>query len=325
LATAFRYSLNTATIQGQNLTLDQQIAVAAKAGYQGIEPWVRDVEKFRQSGGNLVDLGKKCVDLGLVVESAIGFPEWVVPEAGRRRQSLENLKKDLEGLKSLGCRRLAAPPAGATKATDIPLAAAAERFGVLARLTREFGMVAMVEVWGFSTFLNRLGDAAYIASECGSTNSAVLADIYHLYKGGSGFDGLGQLSQTGFQVFHINDYPSSPPPAEITDAHRVYPGDGVVPLDSPLSLACVEGPVLQQQRGKHLAAGPEVGEFSSLLCPSGLFLHNLQHAVGHPVAHRLGQALDFLIYARRQLGHLGLVVRELGLEVSYSRVRLHDY
>lgn len=241
-ATSFRYSLNTATIQGQNLTLDQQVAVAAKAGYQGIEPWVRDVEKFRQSGGSLSDLGKKCLDLGLAVESAIGFPEWVVPEASRRQQSLENLKKDLEGLKSLGCRRLAAPPAGATKATDIPLAAAAERFGVLARLTREFGMVAMVEVWGFSTFLNRLGDAAYIATECGSTNSAVLADIYHLYKGGSGFDGLGQLSPTGFQVFHINDYPSAPPPADITDAHRVYPGDGVAPLEKILPVLAKNAP-----------------------------------------------------------------------------------
>ena len=103
-------------------------------------------------------------------------------------------------------------------------------------------MVAMVEVWGFSTFLNRLGDAAYIATECGSTNSAVLADIYHLYKGGSGFDGLGQLSPTGFQVFHINDYPSAPPPADITDAHRVYPGDGVAPLEKILPVLAKNAP-----------------------------------------------------------------------------------
>ena len=31
-------------------------------------------------------------------------------------------------------------------------------------------------------------------------------------------------------VFHLNDYPADPPRAEITDAHRVYPGDGVAPL-----------------------------------------------------------------------------------------------
>jgi sugar phosphate isomerase/epimerase len=32
------------------------------------------------------------------------------------------------------------------------------------------------------------------------------------------------------QVFHMNDYPAKPARAEITDAHRVYPGDGVAPL-----------------------------------------------------------------------------------------------
>jgi len=31
-------------------------------------------------------------------------------------------------------------------------------------------------------------------------------------------------------VFHMNDYPAKPPRADITDAARVYPGDGVAPL-----------------------------------------------------------------------------------------------
>ena len=31
-------------------------------------------------------------------------------------------------------------------------------------------------------------------------------------------------------VFHMNDYPAQPPRDQITDAHRVYPGDGVAPL-----------------------------------------------------------------------------------------------
>ena len=33
------------------------------------------------------------------------------------------------------------------------------------------------------------------------------------------------------EVFHVNDYPASPPRETITDADRVYPGDGVAPLD----------------------------------------------------------------------------------------------
>lgn len=237
----FRFCLNTATIQGQNLPLDKQIEVAFKAGYQGVEPWVRDVDRYLQTGGSLKDLGKKCRDWGLVIESAIGFPEWVVNDEGRRSRSLESLRKDLDGLRDLGCKRLAAPPAGATKSTDISLPAAAERFGLLSKIVSEFGMVPMVEVWGFSSFLNRLGDAAYISAECRHT-SAILADIYHLYKGGSGFEGLNLFSGAAIQVFHVNDYPASPPPAEITDAHRVYPGDGVAPFKSVISALSTHAP-----------------------------------------------------------------------------------
>ena len=30
--------------------------------------------------------------------------------------------------------------------------------------------------------------------------------------------------------YHVNDYPAQPPRGQITDAQRVYPGDGVAPL-----------------------------------------------------------------------------------------------
>ena len=35
-------------------------------------------------------------------------------------------------------------------------------------------------------------------------------------------------------MFHMNDYPASPDRANIGDADRVYPGDGVAPLDQIL-------------------------------------------------------------------------------------------
>src|SRR4029077_15835216 len=60
--------------------------------------------------------------------------------------------------------------------------------------------------------------------------ACVLPDVYHLYKGGSGFQGLKLLSGTAVQVFHMNDYPAEPSRETISDAHRVYPGDGVAPL-----------------------------------------------------------------------------------------------
>jgi sugar phosphate isomerase/epimerase len=69
-----------------------------------------------------------------------------------------------------------------------------------------------------------------VAMESGYPKACVLADVFHLYKGGSGFTGLRLAGPQSLQVIHVNDYPATPPRAEIKDEHRVYPGDGVAPL-----------------------------------------------------------------------------------------------
>ena len=38
------------------------------------------------------------------------------------------------------------------------------------------------------------------------------------------------FNAAALHVFHMNDYPASPPREKATDADRVYPGDGVAPF-----------------------------------------------------------------------------------------------
>ncbi len=230
----FTYSFNTSTIRGQNLPLVQEVAIAQKAGYQAIEPWINELERHVQQGGNLRDLGKRIQDAGLRVESAIGFNEWIVDDDARRRKALEEARRAMDMVRQIGGRRLAAPPVGATKQADLNLLRAAERYRALLEVGDKIGIVPQVEVWGFSRTLGRLGECALVAVESGHRNACVLADVYHLHKGGSGFDGVRLLSAAAMHVFHMNDYPAKPPRAEITDAHRVYPGDGVAPLRAVL-------------------------------------------------------------------------------------------
>src|SRR5687767_1608504 len=78
----FVYSLNTSTIRGQNLPITDEVAIAAKAGYQAIEPWINELERYTQGGGKLRDLERRIADAGLRVESAIGFAEWIVDDEG---------------------------------------------------------------------------------------------------------------------------------------------------------------------------------------------------------------------------------------------------
>jgi sugar phosphate isomerase/epimerase len=227
---SFRYSLNTATIQGQKLTLVQEVEVAARAGYQAIEPWVRELEQHAQGGGSLKDVARRVRDRGLTVESAIGFFEWIVDDPGRRRKGLEEARRSMDLVRQVGGRRIAAPPVGATEQAGLDLLRAAERYRALLELGDRMEVVPQAEVWGFSRTLSRLGEAALVAVESGHPRACVLADVFHLYKGGSGFTGLKLLSADALQVLHMNDYPSTPPRAAITDAQRVYPGDGVAPL-----------------------------------------------------------------------------------------------
>jgi 2-keto-myo-inositol isomerase len=230
----FIYSLNTSTIRGQNLPITDEVGIAAKAGYQAIEPWINELERYTQGGGNLRDLGRRIADAGLRVESAIGFTEWIVDDDGRRRKGLEASRQAMDMVRQIGGRRLAAPPVGATQQVDLSLPRAAERYRALLEVGAQIGVVPQVEVWGFSRSLSKLGECALVAIESGHPQACILADVYHLHKGGSGFTGVKLLSGAALQVFHMNDYPAKPGRADITDAHRVYPGDGVAPLEATL-------------------------------------------------------------------------------------------
>ena len=231
----FTYCLNTSTIRGQKLDLVQEVEIAAEAGYDGIEPWLNKIDAYRKSGGSLADMKKRISDHGLKVESAIGFAQWIVDDAAQRAKGLEQAKRDMDTLRQIGGLRIAAPPAGATREAGLDLFAAAERYAKLCEIGEEMGVTPQVEVWGFSKNLSRLGETVFVAVESGHPKACVLPDVYHIFKGGSDFEGLNLLSGPAVQVFHMNDYPAEPPREKMGDADRVYPGDGVAPLDAILS------------------------------------------------------------------------------------------
>lgn len=225
-----RYCLNMSTVRGQKLSVPDQVELAAQAGYDGIEPWLNDLRAYVDQGGSVPDLAKRISDRGLTVASAIGFAEWIVDDDARRAKGLEQAQRDMELIRSLGGTHIAAPPAGATKETNLNLFRAAERFRALVELGVKQECLPQLEVWGFSTTLSKLGETMLVAVESKHPAACLLLDVYHLYKGGSGFAGLRLTSGIPMHCFHMNDYPADPPRETIADKNRVYPGDGVAPL-----------------------------------------------------------------------------------------------
>ncbi len=242
---AFGFCLNTSTIRlsqgdwGKPRPILDSVAVAAKAGYAAIEPWIQELDEFTKGGGTLADLKTRIADAGLAVPDCIGFAEWLVEDPVRRKKGLETAKRDMDKVVAVGGVRIAAPPVGATaggsKRDDPkfsqPVSAmlAADRYGELLDLGKAMGVTPIVEVWGHSQSLGKFGETVLAAMECGRDGGAVLPDVYHLYKGGSGFGGMKLVSGAAIGIFHVNDYPKIER-GTIRDQDRVYPGDGVAPL-----------------------------------------------------------------------------------------------
>lgn len=228
---SFKYCLNTSTISGQNLGIVAEIDLAAKVGFQAIEPWVRELEAYHKSGGSMPELRKRVEDSGLKVPDVIGFAHWIVDDERERAAGMEQAKRDMDLAVQIGATHIAAPPIGANDKPGPALPVIAERYRALLELGDRMGITPMLELWGASKTLSQLGEVAYVAIQAKHPKACILLDIYHVYRGGSDFDSLNLLSGHRLPVLHTNDYPANPPREKITDAFRVYPGDGVAPLD----------------------------------------------------------------------------------------------
>lgn len=230
-----RYCLNMSTINGGEVPVRQQVQIAAEAGYDGVELWLRDIQRFVADGGRLADLASEIADLGLTVDSAIAFGQWIVDDDRQRAEGLEQCRRDMDVLQQLGGKRIAAPPSGATREPGLDLRAAGERFRKLIEVGQEFSIEPQLELWGFSANLSTLAEVLFVAAAAEHPRSGILLDIYHMYKGGSDFADIGMIPGQSMACLHMNDYPESPGRSDISDQDRVYPGSGVAPLNKILN------------------------------------------------------------------------------------------
>jgi len=224
--TRFTFCLNTSTISGKNPPLEKIVEIAARAGYDGIEVWVREVMAYLDDGHSPASLRSRIRDAGIRVESAIGFAPWMTGGESGFRQ----MEEEMHMLASIGCHRIAAPPAGVPADRPLDLFKAGETYRALLELGRETGVMPQLEFWGASPVLWHLGQVLMIAAAADDPDARILPDIYHLFRGGSGFNGLHMLDGGLIDIFHMNDYPGGKPREEQNDSDRVYPGDGVAPL-----------------------------------------------------------------------------------------------
>lgn len=218
--------LDTATIRPASLK--DKVKFAAAAGYDAIEPWDNELQKFEAEGGNLKDLGKEIKDRGMFVPSVIGLWNSLPPTKELWDASLKDTRNRMRMASAIGSQHIQTIPN--TVGANFNQKWVADRY----RDIIEIGMndykiqPALVFVKYFP--VKTMGQAVGIAMDANHPKAMIIPDVYHMYISEGGFEAIKFLTSDMIAIFQFNDAPATPALAQLNDDHRVYPGDGILPL-----------------------------------------------------------------------------------------------
>ncbi len=220
----FLFCLNTSTIRPTPLL--EKIAIAGKAGYNAIEPWNDEITDYLGQGGTMPELKRAIADAGLKVVSVIALHGWITAEGAEYRRVLGDSRRRMEQAAALGSPYIVASP----PQEIVDLKRATDRFAELIALGSELGVMPSMEFLGFVAGIKNVASAWAIASGTGNARATVVADVFHMMRGGGSIDDLLTIPGDRLACFHINDLPAQPDPLIQKDEDRVMVGDGIADL-----------------------------------------------------------------------------------------------
>ncbi len=219
--------LDTSTIRPAS-SLKDKVRIAVKAGYDAIEPWDNELQKFEADGGNLKDLGKEIRDSGLFVPSVIGLWNALPPTKELWESSLIDTRNRMRMASDIGAQHIQTIPN--TVGVNYNQKWVADRYRDLIEIGLNDYKInpALVFVKYFP--VKTMGQAVGIAMDANHPHAMIIPDVYHMHISEGGFEAIKFLRGETIAIFQFNDAPASPALAQLNDAHRVYPGDGILPL-----------------------------------------------------------------------------------------------
>jgi sugar phosphate isomerase/epimerase len=220
----FMYCLNTSTIRPTPLL--EKIAIAGKAGYAAIEPWNDEITGYLEQGGSFVELKRALADAGLKVVSMIALHGWITSEGAEHARVIDDCRRRMAQAVELGSPYIVASPPHEV----VDLGRTSTRFAELLEIGKKLGVVPSMEFLGFVAGIKNVASAWAIASGTGDPRATVVADVFHMMRGGGSIDDLLTLKGDRIACFHINDLPADPDPLTQKDEDRVMVGDGIADL-----------------------------------------------------------------------------------------------
>jgi 2-keto-myo-inositol isomerase len=242
--------------------LPGDIRAASGAGYDLVEIWAKKMEAYL-ADHSLDDLAGLLAAAG-VKPLAINSVEFVTFNSPWERTNTFNLIARYAAIADrIGCPYIVLVPSPRPEGvTDGQVRQESVR--VLREISdrfRDHRVRFAFEFLGFSwCSVSTLEEDRQIVREVDRDNVGLVLDTFHFYAGGSSVASIGQVDPEKLFIFHVNDAEDRPK-EQLQDAHRLFPGEGVIPLAQILAgLKGIgyDGPVsLEMFRPAYWALPPE--------------------------------------------------------------------
>jgi len=225
-----KLSLNGATTMKADLATD--IRAAAAAGFDYVEIWAAKLRKFLLEN-SAADLKALFAENGIKPLSINSIEHVTLREAAAYSQIRAECEELSSIAKTIGCPYIVVvpgklPPGGMSSYEVIE-----ESLGVLrelASISERHGVALAFEFLGQKDCsVQTLELANEIAVKVNRRNIGLVLDSFHFYTGGSTIKMIDALDPTRLFIFHIDDSENLPLD-QLTDAHRLLPGLGILPL-----------------------------------------------------------------------------------------------
>jgi 2-keto-myo-inositol isomerase len=220
-----------------NADLQTDVTVAAGAGFQALEIWAAKMDRYLEN--HTVSELKALFDEHRILPASINSIEFIT---FRKPEEYEEIRQRCTRLSEvcrvLGCDRIVVVPGPLPEGGASPKEVREESVKVLRDLSGiagSFGVNLAFEFLGFPWCSVRTLEASQeIVQETDRENLGLVVDTCHFYAGGSGPDSIESMDPASLFIFHINDVEDRPRET-VEDAHRLLPGEGVIPLNDILS------------------------------------------------------------------------------------------
>lgn len=225
--------IDTFTIRPASLT--EKIHIAHETGWDGLEIWESELREYEENGGDLPQLGRRISELGLQVPNVIALWQAFPQTDEAFENNLPTQRERMRQARDIGAKHIQVVGAPARPWQQFDLQQAARHYRRYLEIgIQDYNVKPAVMFLQFLPHIQRLGQASAIAMDADHPEAKIIPDVFHLYRGRSGFAGLKHIKGSFIAVFQINDVPADPPRDQLEDEHRIFPGDGILPLEEAL-------------------------------------------------------------------------------------------